>query len=410
MGIDLKLGVIFLSLMLINLLYTLIAVIYPVTAQTRGVPSWVIGMVFSSMAAVSIPLSLWVGNNLSGLGRRKVIAAGLLLASVALLMLAFIVYLDNTWFVVMSFGSRMVGGVAMAFVYTSGCAIITSDYPENAQKYLPAAEFFGGIGLTIGPTLGAASYQVLGFTGIALVAAAPFVLLVVLVVVFVKPGSSLETSSSEFRLSGLLKNTNIILDAVLLVYVNTCITFLDPSLGPYLDSLGYSVSTIGVAFLMSCLGYCVTCLVLSFTIDKLDIKLLQSVSLVVCSLMVALVPSWYQTGPVLTFAALACIGVALACPFSATMTAMAEIAQIAGFKKTDQLQDAISGIFTFAFSIGDIAGPLVSGFMVHWLSFETSMLVMSCVGLVLSCVYIPFCIRFKLLHRDKSNYFLLETE
>ena len=411
MGIDIKLGLIFLSLMLINLLYTLIAVIYPVTAEDRGIPSWLVGMVFSSMAAISFPLSLWIGKNLSRIGRRKVITLGLLLASVALLLLAFIVYLDNTWFLVMSFASRMVGGVAMAFVYTAGCAIITSDYQEKAQKYLPAAEFFAGIGLTIGPTLGAVAYHVLGFTGITLVASVPFVLLTVLVGVFIKPSSSLETSSGKFEFSKLLKNPNIILDAVLITYMNACITFLDPSLGPYLNSLGYSVNMIGVAFLMGCVGYCITCLVLAFTVHKLDVKLMQCISLLTCSLMMALVPPWHEVSghsTVLTFAALASVGVALACPFSGTMPAMTEIAESRGFKNTDQLQDAISGIFAFAFSMGDIAGPLTSGFLVHLVGFENAMLVMSGLGLALSCVYIPFSVRFKLVSRKKSNYISLE--
>jgi MFS family permease len=154
--------------------YSIITAFYPEIARAKGIPVWLIGIVFSLNPAVSIFVTLGLGKYMKSIGRKTVLLASLVLISISMFLLSPIEYLETNYVLILSFACRIIGGIGSACAFTSITTIFVSDYPEKIQIMLGRMEGAVGLGLILGPLIGTALYMINLFVALNVIGLAIF--------------------------------------------------------------------------------------------------------------------------------------------------------------------------------------------------------------------------------------------
>jgi len=98
--------------------FSLLAPFYPDMAETKkGLSSGMVGLVLSSFSITYVIASYLVGRYLSKMGRRFSLYTGIIMQGVSMIGFGALIWISNkTFFIILSFTFRMLGGVACAFV------------------------------------------------------------------------------------------------------------------------------------------------------------------------------------------------------------------------------------------------------------------------------------------------------
>ena len=139
--------------------FALIAPFYPNIIEKKGLPLWIIGLVFSMHPVANLVSSIFIGTYLQKLGRKNVMVASFALTALSMIILSPIEYCDQLFVVIFSILSRILGGVGKAFMCTSIMTVIISDYPEKMNIMIGRMEVACGVGLIFGPVIGTALYS-----------------------------------------------------------------------------------------------------------------------------------------------------------------------------------------------------------------------------------------------------------
>ena len=119
-----------------------------------------IGIVFSANPVASLISTIFIGKYLQKLGRKNVIISSFALTALSMIILSPIEYCDKEAVIVLSFLSRICGGMGAGFMFTSITAVFISDYPDNMSIMIGRMEVAVEVGLIIGPIIGAALYSI----------------------------------------------------------------------------------------------------------------------------------------------------------------------------------------------------------------------------------------------------------
>lgn len=107
-------------LMMVNLMSqsssSLMAPFYPEMAKsTKGVTSTIVGLVMGSYSVSFVIVSFIVGMKISKIGRRLVLYIGIILQAISMIGFGTLIWVnDRMLFIILSFGFRLLGGVACA--------------------------------------------------------------------------------------------------------------------------------------------------------------------------------------------------------------------------------------------------------------------------------------------------------
>ena len=138
--------------------YTMIATFFPGIAVSKGIPLWLIGLIYSTEPIFGLIASALMGKYLISIGRKTTILIGLVSVAASSFLLAPIEYFDADIILILSFSSRVFAGWSIGTVLTTGVTIMVSDYPEAIQKMIGRMESAVGIGIIIGPLFGMLLY------------------------------------------------------------------------------------------------------------------------------------------------------------------------------------------------------------------------------------------------------------
>ena len=138
--------------------YTMIATFFPGIAVSKGIPLWLIGLIYSTEPIFGLIASALMGKYLISIGRKTTILIGLVSVAASSFLLAPIEYFDADIILILSFSSRVFAGWSIGTVLTTGVTIMVSDYPEAIQKMIGRMESAVGIGVIIGPLFGMLLY------------------------------------------------------------------------------------------------------------------------------------------------------------------------------------------------------------------------------------------------------------
>jgi MFS family permease len=149
--------------LLCNSAFTVISPFYPAVALRRGVPEWLIGIIFSFFPIASLLLSPFLPALMFALGKTPILILGLFLVAASNILISFLESFSPAVAITASFLSRILSGLGSACSNVSSNAILASDYPENLSKYIAIVQAFGGLGLVAGPSIGSLLYAQDGF-------------------------------------------------------------------------------------------------------------------------------------------------------------------------------------------------------------------------------------------------------
>ena len=144
---------IYLSLFLCCAPYTMIATFYPNIAVSKGIPYWVIGLVFCSEPFFGLIASILLGKYMIKISRKTTIILGLVFVSISTAALAPIEYCDMEIVLLLSFTSRIFTGIGSTSATVAADSICMSGYPESIEKMIGRVEIAIGFGISIGPLL-----------------------------------------------------------------------------------------------------------------------------------------------------------------------------------------------------------------------------------------------------------------
>ena len=154
----LKQTAIYIPLILTRAPSMMIATFYPNIAISKGIPYWLIGLIFSIEPASGLIESLILGKCMIKIGRRATIIMSLISVSISTTILAPIEYCDVEIFLLLSFASRTFAGIGSTSATVAADSICISDYPESIEQMIGRIEIAIGSGISIGPLLGALMY------------------------------------------------------------------------------------------------------------------------------------------------------------------------------------------------------------------------------------------------------------
>jgi MFS family permease len=136
------------------LTFSLIFPFYPDMADDKGLPTWIVGVVFSMNPAASLVCAVNLGKHMNVIGRETCLMLSAIFISLSMFLLCPIQDVDVVSFLILSFTSRIFSGIGSGFLITTSITILTSDYPDRAQIMLGRMEVFAGTGLMVGPLIG----------------------------------------------------------------------------------------------------------------------------------------------------------------------------------------------------------------------------------------------------------------
>jgi len=123
-----------------------------------------LGFIIGTFAIFYIISSVITGRNLSRIGRPNGLKFGMAGIIIQLIMMGCLEYIESIpIFIGISFLAMTIGGIGGGLNSTCAMAIITSMFPNEKELYIGILEAAVGIGLLIGPLLGAFLYSVGGF-------------------------------------------------------------------------------------------------------------------------------------------------------------------------------------------------------------------------------------------------------
>ena len=149
---------IYISLILVCAAYTMIAPFYPSLARSKGVPIWLIGVIFSTDPLFCFFTTVVLSKRMKRIGRKIVLIASLVFLSMSMFVLCPVQYFDLEIVLILSFLSRMLAGMAAGCVMTAAGSIFAGDYPDKVPVMMGRMQGAIGTGLVLGPLLGTVLY------------------------------------------------------------------------------------------------------------------------------------------------------------------------------------------------------------------------------------------------------------
>ena len=130
-----KLGI-FAAAVFENISLVGIAPFFPKIAAERGIPTWLIGVIFSTSPFVSLICSPFIPGLMERFGRKFVLVMGLVWMGIGNCLLLFIIFTPPYGAILFSFAGRIFIGFGYSWSLISIYTTLTSDFPEEAAKMI----------------------------------------------------------------------------------------------------------------------------------------------------------------------------------------------------------------------------------------------------------------------------------
>lgn len=143
-----------------------IGAFFPYFASTKfGFSETSIGILFSLYQVAFLSTAVYCGKHMQTYGRKRAVRNSILLMSIATLLFGLASQLSSgVKFYILSCIARVCQGAAAGVVEVAVPAIISQQFPKSNELYQGYAVMAMGLGLTLGPVIGAASFKYLTFT------------------------------------------------------------------------------------------------------------------------------------------------------------------------------------------------------------------------------------------------------
>lgn len=144
--------------------YSNIAPFFPDQAHHRNVDSSMIGYIFSAFPFASLIFSAFIDKVIFKYGRKNCLVYGSFFQGVFIILFGLLYLInDQITFSVVAIFIRFFQGVSNCFIFSAIFALFAAVYPDDYEKRIGINQAMIGLGLMIGPMLGAVIYKFGGF-------------------------------------------------------------------------------------------------------------------------------------------------------------------------------------------------------------------------------------------------------
>lgn len=392
------------STLLANTVITIIAPVYPLVANSRGIGEVEIGFIFSLAPLFSFLCSFKIGNLIQAIGIRNVSTLGLAACVLNMLLLILASTQENLGFLVLSLIGRAIGGFGLASIYVSNMVVINRDFKSRAETYTSLMEAFGGVGLMISPIYCTLVYEEIGLSGVFF-----FLLLAILLFLpinwyFISTDTS-SKSSQKVSDAKLVLNTNLKLDLALLVYCYVVLCYLEPTVSLFFENKGLSESQIGLIFAAMASTYTLSNFLMAWIATYTKISKIFWLGPLLSVMVLSI------TGPAavlfesvwMSIFGVVLVGAATAIGFSTILPSMMNETRKIGYNP-NSVSNQLSSSYSMGMNLGEIVGPSISGVLISNLGFSSSC------GFLALCGAALLIVRYVARTKDYSKLELLNKE
>ncbi|CAD8204673.1 unnamed protein product [Paramecium octaurelia] len=408
---------------------SLIAPFYPTYAQKFDVTGSLLGLIFGINPIGGMLSSLIVGKILNNNNQTTLLSLGMLIQSIGLFCYPLLTLTtDRTMFITISLLGRFISGFGSQTFLTPLYAAIPQKYPESVDQKMAIAEFFSSFGFLCGPVIGSLLYTLGGFSF-------PFILfascsVIIAIILKLNIGNNVQKTivqNSEpiinheydinYQSESILQNEQIESSigyaqliklfpviSSLFIMLALCITFTfySPISSLYFEEQ-FSVPPENVGYYMAAtpLAYSIGALIIS------RIKFNKPRAIISGMILVTISQFFMGPDPIMnidpriyiTVSAQFTYGLFSAPPYILVLPYITEKLE-QKFKKSDHEKciSLASGLFNAVISAGECLGPIFSGAIAEFFSFQRAC---SFLGLYLVATTLLF---FPNLFLSKKKY------
>lgn len=363
---------------------SIMAPFFPKEASEKGMSESLSGLVFGFYALVIFISSPFLGKILPVVGARFLFMVGMFLSGGCSILFGALIHIVNqNTFVVFCFLVRGIEALGASAFTTASYVFVAQIFPENIGAVMGILETFVGLGMSTGPAIGGLLYSLGGF-------GLPFYSLGVIMVAFVPINFFLLPAESGFGVnqsSGslwqLLKVPSVLVTGLVVVVGSNTWGFLDPTLEPHLRQFSLSADQLGLVFLLTSGLYAVFSPVWGLLSDRLNHHWsLMVIGLMLCTVgLVLLGPfpllSFLPNTLWLNLVALSLLGMAMALTLLPTFQALLDSAVDGGCVDELATHSLVAGVWSCMYSLGEVTGPLLGGFLLELYGFPICATVMA---------------------------------
>eukprot|EP00742_Colponemidia_sp_Colp-10_P008578 GILJ01009302.1.p1 GENE.GILJ01009302.1~~GILJ01009302.1.p1 ORF type:complete len:654 (+),score=74.30 GILJ01009302.1:83-2044(+) len=377
-----------------QLVYGLAVLILPLHSRDEGSRSGTnLGVVFGSYAVAILFFSPIFAAVSERFGRRQVMLWGCLGLSVSTLLFA---VAESMPLLILS---RVMQGVASAANFTPGLSLLAEcTPPDRLGQVLGSVTGWSGMGLLIGPPLGGLLYQLGGYAAPFLFGAA-FALLGLISVFFWLPNKP--PKPNQFKTMDLWRGELPVIAGVIAIGAGS-LTMLEPIIPMYVAAKWHcSPATLGFIFGSAVLAFGAFSPLSGYLSDLIGRRPIIIVGMIFLGLSLPLLA--LPDSLVLMGGALMLVGISSALTMVPTLPELADtVNQLGGGS-----YESVYATFNAAYSVGNIAGPVLGGLAIDHLSFGPALLLVG--ALIIAFTVLMLLVR-PLLKRacDKSSKSMAE--
>jgi len=386
---------------------------YPEEAEHKGASPTQYGLVFGVYEATVFIVSPLLGKYLNKLGARRVFIVGTFTTGICAVMFGLLNRFEDTdVFVGFSFFVRMVQGAGNAGFLTASFAIVASEFPDRVATMFASLETFFGLGLIVGPAVGASLFELGGFS-------LPFIVMGFLLVMaaclalFILPEYQDYCREELADGKGILdafKVPSVMFSALSVFGASISIGFLQATLEPHMRTQFHlSTMMVGVMFMINGGMYAVSAPCWGWLCDNCvnpTIIIMAGSSLVTISFsLIGPLPIFHMENIYeVCILGLVLHGLGFGAEVVSGFVLAHKGALNAGFPDNLSTYGLISGLWTSTFALGACVGPSVAGFLVDSSNFRSASLFVVIIHAALLLVAILFLFTELAVFSKRKNY------
>ncbi|XP_076361388.1 MFS-type transporter SLC18B1-like isoform X3 [Tachypleus tridentatus] len=287
---------------------------------------------------------------------------------------------SDVTFLTLSFVGRIVQAIGSASLFTLGYVFIANEITEYRSTALASSEMFYGFGVTIGPAVGGALYEVGGYM-------LPFFLIggihlcLSAIMFFLLPETEYATQDNKGEVLKIILNPSFIVAMINILTGFIIVGFNEATLEPHIRQFGLAPSVVGLIFIVSGGMYSVGSLVWGYIHDKapdsfLPLYITNSVSIMSLLLIgpAPFLPLKITFWLVIFAQVLLGIGTGGKVIIGFNYALRSTISR--GFPNNVTTLTIVSGLFNSAASFGCFIGPSLGGALLEQMGYENGTMVL----------------------------------
>jgi len=345
--------------------YSNLAPFYPQHAKEKGVSQTIIGVIFSASPVGSFLLSFFFGKHMVKIGRKRLMAIGIVLEAIAVISFGFIDFITNREvFIGISYVTRLVQGIGLSGFGSAAYAYVAANYPEQVMEKIAMIELFGGLGLMAGPLFGAGVYAVGGYTCVFVSLGVLFFGLVPYLWKYLPADKPYVARESTISYVSLLSIKRLVLAFLVPVFTIAGVASVEPTLQIHLLGYGLSEEVAAACFIIGTVSYSMVMPVVNKFPAHWDRRVITIIGMIFatsCQFFMGPTPYLFPRKLWITILGLFLQGYGCAITLIPVMPEMIKAAEKHYPDNREEISDRTSGLLSASFALGNLIGPQIGG-------------------------------------------------